>query len=367
MIVYSKKIIAFVKEIKRAISHILTQEIGVKVSGSRFCDFKQKSSYPIAVVIFNNKNMLGYFDPHFYELGFHEQLMHAKREQLHHVVRHELAHYFTYILHGEKAEAHGVEFKAFCKRMKWEEEVAKAAICLESQEGMGQIEQSSVFRKVQKLMALSSSGNQYEAELAIIKSQQLLLKHNIESKYLGAEEEEKVFLKRIMGQKKENAKMRAIGKILETFFVSIVFSRSANLTYLEILGSIVNLEIAEHVATVLDRELENLWKSAQKGASLKGKVAKNSFFLGVAKGYCNKINALKQEYTTDIAQALMVIEKQLSDAKAMAYTRLSTSRSSGSHCRTSSALGEKMGRDLNINPAVGKTSKSSTHWIESQL
>ena len=123
----------------------------------------------------------------------------------------------------------------------------------------------------------------------MIKSQQLLLKHNIESKYIGSEDDEKIFLKRIMKQKRENAKMRAIAKILETFFVSTVYSRAGDFTYLEILGNAVNIEIAEYVANVLHCELDKLWNQAQQLANLKGTIAKNSFFLGLAKGYCNKI------------------------------------------------------------------------------
>ena len=67
-------------------------------------------------------------------------------------------------------------------------------------------------------MALATSSNKNEAEQAMIKSQQLLLKHNIESKYIGGEDEEKVFLKRIMKQKKENAKMRSHRHYFGNFF-----------------------------------------------------------------------------------------------------------------------------------------------------
>ena len=45
-------------------------------------------------------------------------------------------------------------------------------------------------------MALSSSSNKHESELAMIKAQQLLLKHNIESKYRDVDDGEKVYLKR---------------------------------------------------------------------------------------------------------------------------------------------------------------------------
>ena len=356
MFVYSKRIIQFIREIRLTIRQVLSQEIGLKVGRDRFQDQRGWASYPIKVVIFNNKNMLGYFDSSFYELGFHECLMHASKEQLHQVIRHELAHYLTFIKHGETTQPHGNEFRAFCQRMGWGEEVYRATLCLEGGQPVSGVEGSSIFRKVQKLMALSTSSNKNEAELAMIKSQQLLLKHNIESTYIPGEGDDKVILKRIMQQKREDAKMRSIARILETFFVSTVYNRAGGFIYLEILGDPVSVEIAEYVAAVLQVELDALWSQAQQQAHLKGMVARNSFFSGLAKGYCNKIQALKREYESDVAHALMVIEKKLVDARAMAYGRLSSAKSSGSYCSKSSALGEKMGKLLNINPAVNKSS-----------
>lgn len=359
MIVYSKKIVQFIHEIKSISKHVLAKEICLKVWGDRFYDRRQETSYPLRIVIYNNKSMLGYFDPNFYELGFHECLMLSSREQLHHIIRHELAHYISFINYGGTIQAHGAEFRAFCQLMGWGEEVYQATTCLDDGRSASDIEESSIFRKIQKLMALASSSNKNEAEQAMIKSQQLLLKHNIEAKYIGSDGDEKIFLKRIMKQKKENAKMRCIAKILETFFVNIVYSRAGDFTYLEILGNAVNIEIAEYVASVLQYELDKLWNQAQQQANLKGMIAKNSFFLGLAKGYCNKIQALKREYNTDVKNALMVIEKKLTDAKAMVYQRLQSTKSNANYCRESSALGELMGRQLNINPAINKPTKTS--------
>ena len=303
--------------------------------------------------------MLGYFEGHFFELGFHECLMHSNRGQLRNIIRHELAHYMTFIHYGETVQPHAAEFREFCQRMGWGEEVYKATTCLEGGQHVSEIEESGIFRKVQKLMALASSSNKNEAELAMIKSQQLLLKHNIESEYVGDADDEKIFLKRIMKQKKANAKMNAIANILDTFFVSSVYSRVGDFIYLEILGSAVNIEIAEYVASVLDAEMDKLWDQAQQSSKLRGTIAKNSFFLGLARGYCNKIQALKREYGFDVANALMVIEKKLTDGKSMVYQRLSATKSSGNYCRKSSLLGEKMGRQLNINSAVSKSSNNS--------
>jgi hypothetical protein len=361
MFVYSKKIILFVQEIKSTLKGILSREAHLKVAADRFYDRWHAVSYPIRIVIYNNKSMLGYFDSNFYELGFHECLMHSSQGQLHNVIRHELAHYLTFIKYGN-IQPHGAEFREICKKMGWGEEVYQATTCLDDGRKAPEMEESSIFRKVQKLMALANSSNKNEAEQAMIKSQQLLLKHNLESKYMDKENDEKIFVKRILKQKRENAKMRSIAIILETFFVSPIYRRTDGFIYLEILGDGVNIEIAEHVAIVLDRELDNLWSQAQQLASLKGMIAKNSFFLGIAKGYCNKIQALKREYHAEVKNGLMVIEKKLMEAKALVYQRLSSNRSKGSYCRDSSALGEKMGSQLNINPAI-KSSSNTTETL----
>lgn len=353
MLVYSKKIIRFIEEIKQTIRIILAKEALFRVHGERFYDKTGRYSYPIKIVIFNNKKMLGYFASDFLELGFHELLMHSSKRQLHNIIRHELAHYFTFIRYGNGLMPHGAEFKAQCEALGWTEDVYRATTCLDDGEMKCDSEESSVLRKVQKLMALSASANPHEAELAMIKSQQLLLKHNIDANYIGDDDEEKIVLMRILKQKKETAKMRTIAKILGTFFVNTVFSRAEGFIYLEIVGSAVNVEIAEYVANFLEIELENQWHHAQKQhAGLKGMVAKNSFFLGVAKGYCDKIHALKRDYSPDVSQALMVLEKKLVDAQSLVYPRLRFGKSSAMHCRESSALGELVGKKLTINPAL---------------
>lgn len=355
MIVYSEKIIRFLNEIKFLVKEVLSREVGLKIRNHSFLDRLEQASYPINIVIFNNQKMLGYFDPNFYELGFHECLMLSNKKQLHNIIRHELAHYITFINYGSSVQPHGPEFRAFCLRMGWGEDVYKATVCLEGEENDFDSEESGVLRKVKKLMALANSANKNEAEQAMIKSQQLLLKHNIESKYINGENEEKIFLKRILKQKKNNARIRSIARILGTFFVNIVFRRTLDGIYLEILGNQVNIEIADYVATVLDVEFDKLWDQARVSANLKGMVAKNSFFMGIAKGYCDKIYAFKKNYAPDEVNAVMVIEKQLLNAQAMVYQRLSKSTSSGNYCAKSSAVGEQMGKELTINPAISSS------------
>ncbi|MES2198879.1 MAG: DUF2786 domain-containing protein [Chlamydiota bacterium] len=342
---------------------ILSKELRLKISGNYFLDQAHRAYHPISVVIYNDKSMLGYFDPLFRELGFHERLMHASTKQLHNVIRHEIAHYILFINDEYQDQPHGPEFRAFCQRMGWGEEVYRATLCLEDEQLVSKEEESDVLRKVQKLMALAGSSNKNEAEQAMIKSQQLLLKHNIESKYIGHNDEEKMFLKRIIKQKQRDAKMRSISKILDTFFVSSVFNRSGDFTYLEILGTAVNVQIAEYVADVLQQKLDVLWLETKQEHQLKGVVAKNSFFLGLAKGYCDKIGFLQKSYQQDATYALVIIGQKLEEAKAMVYSGLSSMKSHGSYCPEASQLGELAGKHLNINPGLNQTSKNSEAFL----
>ena len=140
----------------------------------------------------------------------------------------------------------------------------------------------------------------------------------------------------------------------------MVFSRAQGAICLEIVGTVVNVEIAEYVAHFLDIELEKQWEQARcKHRSLKGMLAKNSFFLGLAKGYCEKVATLKRSYSGDLSRALLVLEKKLVDAKAMVYPRLRYTRTSAGFCPASSSLGHTAGSSLTINPAIRSTAMHS--------
>jgi hypothetical protein len=363
MLIYSKKIDLFVKELKEIMKRIIVNELNQKVSGNWFLDKKKKAYYPITTVIYNDRSMLGYFDSNVYELGFHERLMYAPKKQVEDLVRHELAHYMTFIEYGNVETSHGPEFRAFCEKVGWGKDVYSASVLLAEDLEETDKTESDIYRKVQKLMALSSSQNPHEAEAAMIKSQQILLKHNIDSRYIDEQEDEKFYLKSVIKQSQRTEKMSAISRILETFFVSAVYARKNDGTHLEILGSKVNVQIADYVAEVLQDKLEELWCQAKEEYRLKGLASKNSFFRGIAKGYVEKINDLKNSYTKEVSNALIVIEGKIEEAKALAYKRLVSSSSRVSHCSKSSSLGEAAGRGLNINPSITRSSKNSNKHI----
>lgn len=353
MLLYSERLSKFSKTVTALIEHVLSREVGLKVTRNRFWNAEKTFSYPISVVIFNHKPCLGYFDSQFLELGFHVAWSYKNPQELLNVIRHELAHYLAFIKYGTSITPHGQEFKELCKSFNWGEQVYSA--CQEFVDEKEAFEEEKV-RKIQKLLALSSSANAFEAEQALLKARALMLKHAVHE---GVSEKEEMFhLVRVMHQPRVDGKMRAIAKICETFFVSCVFSKTAEGVHLELLGQPEHVQIAQYVADSLSRELEHLWQNAKKTCpGLQGQGAKNAFFLGVAKGYSAKVDAgicVEKSFET----TLIVLEKQLTLAKKLAYKSLRTHSSSSRSHQSADRLGQDCGKQLSIKPGLTESMKS---------
>jgi len=164
-------------------------------------------------------------------------------------------------------------------------------------------------------LALASSDNAHESEMATLKANELLLEHNLEltkAHDQSQTEQELVCVARVLEAARKNAKHVTIYEILKTFYVSPVFNHGRGVFYLEVVGDRTSVELADYVAHFLDHELEILWMQTQKeNPKLKGKSAKNSFLRGVAKGYIEKIELQKIQKASK--NELMVIEKMFSD------------------------------------------------------
>lgn len=359
---YSRTILSYLRRVKLLARDILKQEMRLSVRGERFSI--GNTSYPLSFVVFEGDKRLGYFAHETFEIGInrHAMLM-TKPEELKNLLRHELAHYLMFIRYGHGVSAHGPEFRELCKSYGWGEGVYAASsrsISTPDREPL-HLRDERILSKIQKILALTTSNNPHEAEQATIKANSLLTKYNLrEIQSLepgGAQElDEDMWVKRILNKKRANAKLNCIISILRTFYVYPVLNYGTNIVYLEVFGNKTNTSIAEHVGIFLDQELEKLWHKVQKEhPHLKGLASKNSFMRGVAKGYCNKIETLKQDYSPADQKALIVLENQLTLAMEMAYPKLSHRSSSYRNCEKASAIGKKEGQKLQIQSCLEKS------------
>ncbi|MDO9183164.1 MAG: SprT-like domain-containing protein [Bacteriovorax sp.] len=360
MFLHSKTISAFITRVRIDVREIVNNEMGLKMERSRI-HFKG-ILYPLNVVVFEDHTRLGYFDSRTYELGLSKKLMYqAKDEVLKNIIRHELAHFMCYLIHGPKV-LHGEEFHDACRNFGWGPEVYGAYANLEHENdkiGESNEKTEKLLLRLKKLLALASSDNTHERELATLKANQLLLEHNLNLNQSQNSDEETVYVKRVLVAARKNSKHVAIYEILKTFFVSPVFNHGRGIFYLEVIGDKTSVELADYVASFLDRELEIIWKQTQKeNPHFKGISSKNSFFTGVARGYVEKIEKQKTELASK--NDLVLIEKNIQKNLKIVYPRIGhASLSSGAHNEDAHSAGKIKGSNLSIRQALdqGKASK----------
>lgn len=361
MILHSNTIKTFITRVRADIREIVNTEMHLQMDKSRI--FYKGVFYPLNVVVFEDNSRLGYFDSRTYELGLSKKLMYqAKAPVLKNIIRHELAHFVAYIMFGPQV-MHGREFKDICRSFGWDHEVEMAYgnVVLENDKIEGDLKTEKLLERLKKLLALTSSDNPHERELATLKANQLLLEHNLDMTRQTHPEDEIVYVKRVLEASRKQTKHVAIYEILKTFFVSPVFNHGRGIFYLEVIGDKTSVELAEYVAHFLDVELEKMWSEAKKvNPTFKSIAAKNSFFRGVSKGYVEKIESQKKKSAQSFELAL--IEKNLSAQLKTVYSRIGhSSLSGGTSHAGANAAGVESGRNLSIRPGVG--SKSSKTFL----
>ncbi len=359
MRVYSKATESFLKRLKPFLEEILTKEMGLVFKSKRI--LYKNYFYPINLVIFEGTQKLGYFDFRTYTVALNKRLMYeAKTEVIKDILRHELAHYYTYIIHGLK-EIHGEDFKKVCQQFLWGESVIKASSNIDIENTKYEdLKFNRVQEKIKKLLALADSDNSHEAELAMIRANELIVEYNLEdikNRNQNIEDEES-YVDTVLEGTKKNAKHGAIYEILRTFQVAPIFNLGKGSFQLEVVGSKHNIELAKYVASFLDHTLEELYLKEKKNNPriLSGLAAKNSFMKGIGIGYTTKIETGLKNYKS--SQDLILLKSDLQRILNRVYPRIGSSYSTGgSQNPMAKYLGEQSGKNLSITPSLKNKSQ----------
>ncbi|MBC7428383.1 MAG: DUF2786 domain-containing protein [Bacteriovorax sp.] len=349
---YSNTIKAFIARVREDVREIVNHEMKMKMERSRV--LYGGIFYPLNIVVFEDNSRLGYFDSRTYELGLSKKLMYQAHDKvLKNVIRHELAHFIAFIQHGPRV-VHGEEFKEICRSYGWDLDVEKAYgnVSLENEKIEGDLHTQKLLERLKKLLALTSSDNPHERELATLKANQLLLEHNLDMTRQLHTEDETIYVSRVLEASRKQTKHVVIYEILKTFFVSPVFNHGTGIFYLEVIGDRTSVELAEYIAHFLDHELEVMWKEVKKkNPEFKNITAKNSFLRGVSKGYIEKIESQKKKSAQSFE--LVLIEKNLQKQLKTVYSRIGhSSMSAGSHHSGANAAGVESGKNLSIRPGI---------------
>jgi Protein of unknown function (DUF2786) len=205
------------------------------------------------------------------------------------VLEHEMAHQFVdEVLDVQGETAHGETFRKVCAERGIDARAAGAPEPVSDEE-------LHATDRIRKLLALAGSSNQHEAELAMRKAHELMLRHNIESTRVLAERGYEV---RHLGdptRRGTRVEGAIVGILIEYFFVKAIrvpvylpHLGTRGLVH-EIVGTPSNVEMATHVYAFLLATAERLWHANRDDARVRSGRDRLAYQSGVIGGFREKL------------------------------------------------------------------------------
>lgn len=214
------------------------------------------------------------------------------------VLEHEMAHqYVDEVLRVRHESPHGETFRRVCAERGID---ARAAGRPEAGVPERPGEQPGVDRileRIRKLLALAASSNQHEAENAMRKAHELMLRHNIEAAAASVQRDYEV---RHLGnpERRETRVESEIAALLAEFFFVKVIRLPVYLPRLgksgrvyEIAGTRANVEMASHVYAFLRDTAERLWAANRNDTRVRNGRDRLIYQSGVIGGFREKLLA----------------------------------------------------------------------------
>ena len=211
------------------------------------------------------------------------------------VLEHEMAHQYVEEVLGVIDEpAHGPTFQRVCAERGIDARAAGAPVPTDDPEGERALE------KIRKLLALASSANEHEAEIAMRRAHELMLRHNIEQASSGVASAYEV---RQLGEPTKRASgvdLDIVGLLTEFFFVEVIRvpvyvpTTGEQAEVFEVIGTNANVEMALHVFEFLRATSERLWQENRGDRRVKSGRDRRAYQSGVVRGFRDKLVASRK-------------------------------------------------------------------------
>jgi hypothetical protein len=275
------------------------------------------------------------------------------------VLQHEMAHQFVDEVLGAGDEtAHGETFRRVCAERGIDERAAGAPAPSE-----GGPDVDRVLDRIRKLLALAGSSNQHEAEIAMRKAHELMLRHNVEA---AAARGERSFEVRQLGDPLRRAtrvEADVVALLSQFFFVKAIrvpvylpLHGRRGLVY-EILGTRPNVEMASHVHAFLLATAERLWSENRGDRRVRNGRDRLQYQSGVVRGFHEKLAAERTELRG--TGLVWVRDAGLDEAYHARHPRITTTtrrvRVSAAH-----AAGREAGRTVVLHKPVERGPSSAS-------
>ncbi len=220
------------------------------------------------------------------------------------VLCHEMAHQYVEEVLGIRDEVpHGEAFKRVCREKGFDPTATgNVQNWLEKRKNRftATPENHQILDKVHKLLALAQSPNENEAQTAMTKAHELLLRHNLS--LLDTQTKWNYIHKQIGEIGRRDPAKSIIGSILCKFFFveaiwTFAYDQHSNRRgrILEIYGTPENVEMAEYVYHYLQNISELLWQEYKEKGNIDGNRHRRTFIYGLLNGFYHKLDSKSQE------------------------------------------------------------------------
>ena len=280
------------------------------------------------------------------------------------VLKHEMAHQMVSEIHCRDDEHHGELFKNCCRKLgmaSWsmQAEIELGAQVFANESEAGDIKHNPVLRKVQKLLALGSSSEKNEAELAMQRVREICDRHNLKS----VPETDDQYVMQILNAHKKRLSREQLaicGLLTSNFAVNVIcaslYSAADNTSHrtIELFGRAADVKIAEYVYHFLLNQINVLWDKARTTLPAQARRSKSSFSEGLLAGFAQ---TLARREKSDAAQKARALTVQL-QAQAVNFSKTrcprvrSVSMGGRRYRRDSYTQGYEAGKKLKLRRGV---------------
>ncbi|TVL95511.1 MAG: hypothetical protein CV082_10665 [Candidatus Brocadia sp. BL1] len=225
-------------------------------------------------------------------------------EYVQEVLYHEMAHQYVEEVLGICEELpHGETFRKVCQE-KGIDSTATGNIqaWVENRSNRFAVNSGNqqMLDKVHKLLALAQSPNEHEAQTAMAKAHELLLRHNLTILDTQAKRN---YIHKQVGKvgRRDPAKSTISAILCKYFFVEAIWTfgydqhRNQSGRVLEIYGTPENVEMAEYVYHYLQNVTELLWREYKKKNTISRNRHRRTFIYGILEGFYHKLEGRESE------------------------------------------------------------------------
>ena len=320
--------------------------------------------------LFEGTSQFGYWAPESRIIGISKP--HIKEHSWTRVMetlKHEMAHqYASEVLQGEKEPPHGDAFKYACHKLRISSKAKESWYFQNLSDS--QSAQNPVIAKVSKLLSLAQSPNENEAQSAMKKARELLLRYQINEGEIDSSTNTYQFLEIGPAKLKFSKWEKKLMSILQDyFFVKIIWIPSLVKSKLKIgsvplaHGSNANLAMADYVYDYFCKVRPKLWKDFKQSSNLTSDRPRMDYYLGVTYGFAEKLS----EQNKQLASSKSLVwsgDPNLDEFYYNIHPHIQVRRSSQNQVHESFRDGQQRGRAVTLNkPIVSSQDSNSTKLL----